>query len=1025
MKTGTHFNPRRGLLFWVTLFSLVLFLEEPCWGQKLLKNLRPDLTIPGNSDPYHFTPAGSFAYFWTNLPQGAVWRTDGTNRGTIKVLDKQGNYFSKDRPDGVSWKKLFFFAGFNPKTGLELFRSDGTQKGTFLLKDLFPGFGSLGKPNTSWPKDFVPSGAFLYFHAKTARGDTLFRTDGTHKGTVALFSSKGVISNLTAFSSKLVFQDKGTAFGAGGLGISDGTPGGTKIFANPHFVESGCARGGFAVLGNRFFFQGDRLFSNQGKELWVSDGTKAGTILFKDLWPGTQGSAPSDFAVVGSKLYFAAEEASHGRELWVSDGSKKGTVMFKDLAPGKVAGIPLSSHPQSLTPFGAGFLLSASVGNQGREPWISDGTMNGTKLLKDLAQGTSGSNPRHFLILGQTAFFFATPSPKVLALYRTNGTTSGTKHLTDLSASPSQFAQKDMDGLGKYVLFPRMAPVSGEEPWISDGTLAGTKILADLAPKRTIPQSSNPRSFVSLGDRVFFSAESSRGSTVLWESDGSGTGTTQTSIQKIGKQIFQAGDRLVWVKWENGRFFLMAYEKRARKPRILFSTKFQLSAKLFPFGNKLLFHLTDPVKGTRLWITDGKASGTRVFSPGPGLANDRLSEPLPFGKKVVFAGPYRTSPPTKALPIWITDGTRGGTKLLVSIPLPLPLFSAKLHSPVRIGKEFFFLSTLNLATFPQTVLWKTDGTAGGTIPLANFPYFVPSSLSEVHGKLVFAAIDPNHGMELWVSNGQPGGTKLLKDLFPGSKSSKPGNFRRLGGLLLFSASSPTTGKELYVTDGTDKGTKILRDIQPGAGSGLPLFSTLIRLGSRHLAFLADDGTTGKRLWMSDGTSKGTRTLPGPPLKDANLNLGLNHPSLLQGRLFFGWFTKGMGMEPWVWSPGASARIHGHPCGSEPRMRSGDPVLGGTFGIEGTLDPNSPTAILIFGLTAPSPLPTSRGCWLYVDPLRPLLPLPVQARQGKWNLSIKLPNQSSLTGLLLQAQVIHPLSGGGFDLSNPVELMLGN
>gem|GEM_PF-6397019 len=44
-------------------------------------------------------------------------------------------------------------------------------------------------------------------------------------------------------------------------------------------------------------------------------------------------------------------------------------------------------------------------------------------------------------------------------------------------------------------------------------------------------------------------------------------------------------------------------------------------------------------------------------------------------------------------------------------------------------------------------------------------------------------------------------------------------------------------------------------------------------------------------------------------------------------------------------------------------------------------------------------------------------------QGSWKISLPLPSQSSLVGLLLQAQVLHP-EGGGLDVSNPVELVLG-
>ena len=69
-------------------------------------------------------------------------------------------------------------------------------------------------------------------------------------------------------------------------------------------------------------------------------------------------------------------------------------------------------------------------------------------------------------------------------------------------------------------------------------------------------------------------------------------------------------------------------------------------------------------------------------------------------------------------------------------------------------------------------LWRTDGTPAGTIPLIQdetitFPtYFAgdPGPLFSVDARVFFIASDPEHGRELWVSDGTPWGTRIVKDL---------------------------------------------------------------------------------------------------------------------------------------------------------------------------------------------------------------------------------------------------------------------
>src|SRR5262245_55961701 len=71
-------------------------------------------------------------------------------------------------------------------------------------------------------------------------------------------------------------------------------------------------------------------------------------FLVKDIYTGPdpgasslvqRGFVRSDPVVVGGTVYFTAYEREHGRELWKTDGTPEGTVLVKDTNPGNGDGI--------------------------------------------------------------------------------------------------------------------------------------------------------------------------------------------------------------------------------------------------------------------------------------------------------------------------------------------------------------------------------------------------------------------------------------------------------------------------------------------------------------------------------------------------------------------------------------------------------------------------------------------------------------------------------------------------------------
>jgi ELWxxDGT repeat protein len=139
-----------------------------------------------------------------------------------------------------------------------------------------------------------------------------------------------------------------------------------------------------------------------------------------------------------------------------------------------------------------------------------------------------------------------------------------------------------------------------------------------------------------------------------------------------------------------------------------------------------------------------------------------------------------------------------------------------------------------------------------------------------------------------------GTVAMVRDVDP-SKGSGPAHLTRVGDHVFLVANDGTTGRELWMTDGSD--LHRVRDIRPGRWG--PHLGWLTALGSR-LLFVADDGVQGPEPWTSDDTRGGTHLV-----RDLAPGAAGSFPDALTRAAGAVFFTRGQG-GPELWRTDGSA-----------------------------------------------------------------------------------------------------------------------
>ncbi|MCC6784938.1 MAG: hypothetical protein IT457_18970 [Planctomycetes bacterium] len=519
--------------------------------------------------------------------------------------------------------------------------------------------------------------------------------------------------------------------------------------ARPRTSLSSSPREYCAVAGMSYFVATDGLGV---PGLYRSFGTGATTVRIA-AFPGVPGGSPRHLRALGSRLFFVADDPSSGAEPWISDGSAEGTQRIADLSPGPLSTIVSGAHVVN-----GRVVFFGGPASGDHEIFVSDGSAAGTQRLADIHPGTGAST----------------------------SSSIGTAAAVGRDASGAEFlAFMAFDG-------------TEVELWRTDGTAAGTSRISALAPRseqiQMFESATLPDGRVAM---VLVGIDTGNFVRRLVVTDGSAAGTLVGTPPAVGAAFIERGNQGV------------AFEGRAwfRHFQGLLATDGSVAGtQVIPGVPQVGTNLILGVSRDALWFLAGVGSSV----------SDRLAKIDRNGVVTDFGLlPFR----------FVASSTAVG----------------KLHAPS--GEDFLVSAA--------SALWRIDTASGTAQRLA--ASVTSGTVASIGGRGWFSIHEEAYGAELGITDGSPAGTRLVADLAtePGSArslDSRPALFAAQGRNAVFAASDGT-GRVVVSSDGTALGTRIL-------ASGFTQVSGLVAAG-RHVYFAASSAATGSEVWHSDGTAAGT------------------------------------------------------------------------------------------------------------------------------------------------------------------------
>ena len=783
-----------------------------------------------------------FIFIWAILVSGIV------NAQMAQVTD-----ISPDGNSGISDPfvyngEIYFEADDGSDVGDELYKLDADGN-AYLFLDINQDTAD-SSPNSD-PGNFIIYNDLLYFNANdgdnTGHDKELWVTDGTVENTrmvYDIYPGEGNGSNpqqLFVFNNKLYFQaNDGTSTQWWSY---DGTNDPVKV---TNLNEGGFATPMWPIVdeeNNIVYFQ-----ANNGRnELHVMHADETTEII--DINPDNHGYNGMEAILFNGKLIFQGDDGVTGDELWISDGTAEGTMMLKDIyATGDE-----NSDPEDFTIYNDKVYFAAET-ETGLQLWVTDGTAEGTMMVAEPATGADGEVENLYVYNGKL-YFAATNGTNGVELWVYDGTDA--MMVKDINATGDSDPAGFMEVAG--LLFFEADAGEGTTLWVTDGTAENTLSAAEATNSSVNPTDVNADEFVTIGTKLYFTADDANGDELFridaqyvmseiakaTEINTSGNSGISNPFVYNGEIYFEAddgsdvGDELYKLDADGNAYLFLDINQDTAD-----SSPNSDPGNFIIYNDLLYFNANDGDNtghDKELWVTDGTVENTRmVYDIYPGEGNGSNPQQLfVFNNKLYFQANDGTSTQW-----WSYDGTNDPVKVtnLNEGGFATPMW------PIVDEENNIVYFQANNGRNELHVMHADETTEIIDINPDNHGYNGMEAIL-FNGKLIFQGDDGVTGDELWISDGTAEGTMMLKDIYAtGDENSDPEDFTIYNDKVYFAAETET-GLQLWVTDGTAEGTMMVAE--PATGADGEVENLYVYNGK--LYFAATNGTNGVELWVYDGT----------------------------------------------------------------------------------------------------------------------------------------------------------------------------
>ncbi len=821
---------------------------------------------PGGSEPADFFIAGSTLYFSADdgVHGRELWKTDGTAAGTTLVKDLVPGGGAGDPRDYAilpSGEVLFV-----AQSGL--WRTDGTEAGTVAIDPTNTLGFDFSQTSSAAVTGLTRLGSRVLFAGGVqgspgASTTELWSTDGTLANTSPLRESGSarvesprnftVVTEfgLTSSSQQLAFFSA-----VGGLWRTDGTPAGTQNVSPIEPAGAPVAFGSFtgSTFGSRLVFAGND--GTTGTELWVIDGSSSASspspianINQTTVSSFENGSFPENFRVAGSNLFFTADDGINGRELWKYDGAT--AAMLRDVRPGRTPPGATEIFPTTTTFTASAFVQGAAVAD-----FNGDGKPD---LVLELDAATVGASEtlQVFLGVGDGSF---TEGASLTYGPQTAGSA--------LNISGLATGDVNNDGRADIVISRDVELRDRTSVFLGngDGTFGAERVLSDIGWTDLTIADIDRDGKLDLVTFTVFPA--------LMRGNGDGTFQTRASVKDSSNssEFYQTDGGTVGDVDGDGDLDVVTLDLTNRRA-VLFLNRGDGTfepERFLPLGaDPSSVAIADVNADGRPDIVTGNYNSLSILlGTGGGLFASPQTIALPGAHTniaiVDVDGDSRLDIVTSTLD---TTGVSGAAGVNVLRGRGDGTFAAATRTGPTNGSLFLAVSDFDGSGRPdvavhagQEVSVLLNSGSNGS-PAGSEPVLLATSGSTVY----FSADDGVNGRELWKSDGSSAGTALVKDIRSGSKSAFSQDSSAtylsaavLGGELLFAVDDGQHGVELWKSDGTPGGTVLLEDINTKTADGLDGFSSSsgaalsAALFDGAVYFPADDGIHGTELWKRVG-----------------------------------------------------------------------------------------------------------------------------------------------------------------------------